>query len=343
MERRRLLRFLGTAGLAAGAGCISGGGGGGQDTTETTTETPTTAETTTTRTTTATTETTAGPVDRSIADARENLRSVAERLSPSPTPTESQQSMDSFTVDDLKGRIAAAEGSLDEAADGGPDEDQRGRIERLRAIADFLGGYVDFLVVVRDATRAFKNATFQVESGVYDDATSLLESAKSNLETAREQLDAIDAKATEVGSFYDPGEDVFDGELRDLMNESAEWDTRFDVFASLVDGELGLVTALQSYSTGVSDYSSEEYGAAAEAFSTAENAASDAVEHYQQATSSSLVMNFGIDPGARACRAENVAEAATNYHQAAVAAGEGRSGDAGEARSAAEAAFEREC
>lgn len=339
MRRRRLLCVLAAGGAGGVAGCLGGGGGGGGSGDSAGTATATTTTSTTTRT-----ERTIESAEKiAIEDARQSLRQTAGRLSPSPTPTEGQQSLDDFVAEPLRDLISAARADLELAGKGDPTARQRERIERLTAIADFLAAYVDFLVLVREATRTFREVTGWMDDGVYEGADEKLASVESALADARETLDVVDSRGSAVATHYEPGERIFAGDLQDLMGEPAEWNVRFDVFAALVEGERKLVAAIDAYRAGTSADANENYDAAAEHFSTASSEATAARESFERAIDISISMKIGADPRRLVCRAGNVEEAAGIYREVVAAAMEGEASQAERTRADARAAFEREC
>jgi len=350
MRRRGLLGVLASGLAGASAGCVGGGGGGGDGTTtETTTATTTTERTTaatttgtTTATTTATT-TTEGPVASAISLARENLRAATTDLSPSPTPTQGQQSMSSFEPDPYRDRIAAARNSLDEAESSGPNDDQQATIERLRAIASFVESYVEFLVPVKRATESFQAANDSRISGQYDAAIESLNATNSHLEEAQSRLEAVRTRSSEVGNYLEVGAAPYDGALQDLRGEPSEWSRRFNVFTLLVEGEIRLVEALRSYTGAVAAYESGEYAAAVDGFSTAQSSADEAKTRFDEVVQRSLTTSIGVAPATLSCRAGAVRAAAGNYADAATAARDGNQDEADTARGYAEDAFGRDC
>lgn len=90
-----------------------------------------------------------------------HLELAVSEIAPSPTPNEGQQDIREFDPAPVRDNVRTVRAGLGSLEGDDLADEQRERLERYRAIADFVEAYVDFLVIVKDATAAFDEADEQ--------------------------------------------------------------------------------------------------------------------------------------------------------------------------------------
>jgi hypothetical protein len=313
MDRRTLIKTVAAAGVGvAVAGCNQGSGGDdGDEVDEDEAE---------------------GHIEAAAELHVENTEAFA---SFSGEVTGSGDTPDTFDAAAVTDRVDEASDELDDAEEVATDE-QAETIESLRAMGDaqgeaaaMFGGFATMTATFDEVDSDVDRDDWESVAGSLDGMESVEADAASALEAYRRAIEDVDADALEG----------LEASLDDLTAAVDPVAQRFETFAVYLDGFRPLVDGIIAFQEGADRLDTEEYGASAEAFATAEARFGESNRVYTENDfEGEYVPDISGDLAAIRCQTAALRDAADYFERAALAL---RDGDQQTANDLADRATQR--
>lgn len=298
MDRRTLLRTVAAAGVGvAVAGCNQGAGGDDDDEVDE--------------------DEAEGHIEAAAELHVENTEAFA---SFSGAVTGEDETPDTFDEGAVTDRVDEASDELDDAEDVATDE-QQDSIESLRAMGEaqadaaaLFSGFATMGVTFDEADAATDRDDWEGVARALADMEPAAADAATALEAYRRTVEDVDADALE-------DVDVSVEEFTGAVDPVAQ---RFETFAVFVEGYRPLVDGIIAFQDGADRLDTEEYGASAEAFATAEARFGESNRVYTENDfRGAYVPDLSADIESIRCQTAALRDAADYFERAALALQDG--------------------